>query len=75
MKCEICGSDYAENYYKDKYTEEIICEDCLLGIDGITTSTTTHYSLEGIYLGSDDDSQEVVDNICDYTSFEKIEEE
>ena len=43
IKCEICGSDYAENYYKNNLSDEIICEDCLLEVDGITTSTITQY--------------------------------
>lgn len=30
MKCDRCESDYAEHYYKDKYSDEIICEDCIL---------------------------------------------
>lgn len=72
MKCERCESDYADNYFKNKYTNEIICLDCLL--EDCEHSTTTHYSLDGNYLGSDDDIQEVIESICDYTSFEEIEE-
>ena len=47
MKCDRCNSDYAEHYYKDKYSDEIICEDCLLELDGITTSTITNYFIDG----------------------------
>lgn len=72
MKCDRCESDYAEEYFKDKYTNEVVCLDCLL--DGCETSTTTHYIIDGTYLGSDDDINEVIENICDYTSFEKVEE-
>ena len=75
MKCNRCGSDYSENYYKDEYSDEIICEDCLLEIDGITTETTTDYYLDGDYLGDDNNLDEVIDNICDNTSYKKIEEE
>ena len=75
MKCEICGSKYADNYYKNKDTDEIICEDCLLEVDGITTSTITHYFLDGEYIGDDSDSiQDVVDTICEYFDYTKIEE-
>ena len=73
MKCERCESDYADSYFKDEYTNEIICLDCLL--DGCDHSTITHYSLDGIYLGSDDDIQEVIESICDYTNFEEVEED
>lgn len=76
MKCKICGSDYSENYYKNQYDNEIICEDCLLEVDGITTSTITNYFLDGEFIGDDSENiQEVVDNICEYCSYEKIEEE
>ncbi len=75
MKCEICGSKYADNYYRNKDTDEIICEDCLLEVDGITTSTITHYFLDGEYIGDDSDSiQDVVDTICEYFDYTKIEE-
>ena len=75
MKCEICGSKYADNYYRNKDTDEIICKDCLLEVDGITTSTITHYFLDGEYIGDDSDSiQDVVDTICEYFDYTKIEE-
>lgn len=73
MKCDRCNSDYAEHYYKDKYSDEIICEDCLLQLDGITTSTITNYFIDGDYVGNDEESlQDVVDNICDYFSYEEL---
>ena len=76
MKCDRCKSDYAEHYYKDKYSDEIICEDCLLELDGITTSTITNYFIDGEYIGSDKESiQEVVDNICDCFSFKEVQDE
>lgn len=74
MKCNICGSDYADNYFKDEYSDEIICEECLLEIDGITTSTETHYLLDGQYMGSDFNDSELLENICDNTTYKKIEE-
>lgn len=73
MKCDRCNSDYAEHYYKDKYSDEIICEDCLLELDRITTSTITNYFIDGDYVGNDEESlQAVVDNICDYFSYEEL---
>ena len=74
MKCERCGSDYAESYYKDKYSDEIICEECLLELDGITTNKETHYFLDGYYLGTDNNYSELIENICEYTDYEEIEE-
>lgn len=74
MKCNICGSNYADNYFKDEYSDEIICEECLLEIDGITTSTETHYLLDGQYIGSDFNNSELLENICDNTTYKKIKE-
>lgn len=72
-KCNICNSEYAEHYYKDKYSDEIVCEHCLLELDGITTSTITYYFIDGDYVGNDEESmQDVVDNICDYFSYEEL---
>ncbi len=73
MKCDRCGCDYAENYYKDEYSDEIICEDCLLEIDGISTSTTTQYFLDGEYMGSSDEINELYETICDNTFYKKVE--
>lgn len=78
MKCDRCESEFAEHYYKDKYSDEIICEDCLLELDGITTSTITktNYFIDGDYVGNDEESmQDVVDNICDRFSYEEVQDE
>ena len=72
MKCDRCGCDYAESYYKYEYSDEIICEDCLLEIDGITTSTTTQYFLDGEYMGSSDEIDELYETICDNTFYKKV---
>ena len=72
LKCKICGSDSAENYFKSKYSDEIICEECLLEIDGMTTNTETHYFLDGEYMGSDNEKIELIENICESTEYEKI---
>lgn len=74
MKCNLCGSDYADEYFKDKYTDEIVCIDCILS--DCSQSTTTHYTTtDGDYLGSDDDMEEVADSIETYTSFKRIKED
>lgn len=74
VKCKVCGSDYSDNYFKSKENEEIVCLECLLETF-CSTSTTTHYYFEdGDYLGSDDEIDEVVEKICDYTDFEEIKE-
>lgn len=76
MVCSKCGSDYAENYFRSKYLpSEIICQDCLLEIDCMTTNTITQYFLDGNYMGSDEDINEVTDSICRYTEWEEIEED
>ena len=73
-KCNVCGSDYSDNYFKNEENEEIICLECLLEAF-CSTSTTTHYYFEdGDYLGSDDDIDEVIEKICDYTDFKEIKE-
>lgn len=75
-KCDICGSDYGDSYYKNEEDNTVICVDCLLESDMVTTSTTTHYFLDGDYIGNDeDDIEEVIDAICDYSSYKYIKEE
>lgn len=75
MNCMRCGTDYSDGFYKDEYSDEIICEDCLLESDGITTDTITYYYIDGEFIGDDSDIQEVIDNICDNISYKKIEKE
>lgn len=75
-KCSICGSDFLYySYFKDKYTGEVICENCLLERGEISTSITTHYCYEGEYLGSSDEIKEVFEKLCDYLNLEEIEDE
>ena len=74
MKCNICGKSYAEYYFKDEYSDEIMCEDCLLEIDGMTSTTITSYFLDGEYMGNSDEYYDLYDNICENTSYRKIEE-
>lgn len=74
VHCDRCRNEYAEKYYKDEYGDEIICEECLLELDGITTSTTTNYFIDGEYIGNDEqDIQNVIDEICEHFSYKEIE--
>lgn len=73
-KCEICGNEYdGDNYYKNKDTGEIICEDCLLESDGITTFTMTNYYVDGEYIGNELDD-ELINNVCMIFNYEPIKE-
>lgn len=56
-ECE-CGSE-AEY----KYEDDFYCADCIMEHLDIDTYTTTHYTLDGGYLGCDDDLEEVIDRI------------
>ena len=55
FKCNICG-DCANYIFNDRY----YCLDCLLNKFNCESSTTTHYFLDGEYLGSDDDIDKVI---------------
>ena len=70
MKCSICNATFAESYYKNKYTNKIICDDCLLESDCMSYDTVTSYYLEGEYMGdtliSDFEKQFGVDVIVEY---------
>lgn len=72
MKCSICDNANSDNYYVDKYDEkQVICEECLLEIDGMTTSTETYYYLDGEYMGSDVDYDSLIENILCNTFYKK----
>ncbi len=75
IKCARCESDYADYYYKDKYSDEIICEDCLLECDGITSATVTYYYLDGEYMGNDECYEDLIETLCDNLMFEQIDKE
>lgn len=72
LKCEICGCDYSDDFYK---TEEhkCICEECFLEYAEVETSTRKSYFLNGDYIGNDEDMQEVIDSLCSYTRAERID--
>lgn len=74
MECNRCGTD-AKNieYFKDEYSDEVICEDCLLEIDGITTDSVTNYFLDGDFIGDSNEIDVVINSICDNVGYQKIE--
>lgn len=73
MKCDRCGTDVTNiQYFKDKYGDEVICEDCMLEIDGITTDTVTNYFLDGEFIGDNNELDVVINNICYCCDFEEI---
>ena len=73
--CSKCSSDYEEEYYK--YDNELYCFDCL--IDELESSgqinvvrTTHYYNYDWGELGTDDDINEVVQNICEEFDIEEV---
>lgn len=74
MKCSICNTTCAESYYKNKGTDEIICDECLLESDLISYDTVTFYYLEGEYLGDTNDYEELLENVAYQLDYEEIKE-
>lgn len=72
-QCDICGNIYSDNYYYNDDDEKIICEECLLELDGVTTSTETNYYIDGEYMGSDYDIDNLIENICGYLNYKVVE--
>ncbi len=75
LKCNICDSDYDEEYYK--YDDKIYCFDCLvneLEEDKrlIKVETTHYYNEDWGELGTNDDIDEVIQNICEEFEVEII---
>ena len=75
VKCEICDSDYDEEYYK--YNDKIYCFDCLveaLEEDKrlIKVETTYYYNEDWGELGTSDDINEVIQNICEEFDIEEL---
>lgn len=68
MKCSVCGTEYCEYFYKRD--DEILCEECILEVDMMCTST--NYYLDGEYLGNSDNMEEVYENICESLGYEEI---
>ena len=66
IKCEICGTEFSDNFYKQNETGKIICEECL-------TDTITNYYLDGEYIGNNSDSiEDVIETICDTYDYSEI---
>lgn len=74
MKCSICKSDYADAYFKNKDTNEIICDQCLLESDCMSYETTTSYYLEGEFMGDTDDYESLLDNVAYALDYEEIKD-
>lgn len=77
-RCSCCDSDYEEEYYK--YDDEIYCFDCLieqLEKEGnMHINCVTHYyDADWGTLGTSDDINEVVQNICEHYNIEEVEGE
>jgi len=71
MRCQICGDELSDNFYKNE-DDEIICEECLLE----TTSKITNYFVDGEFIGNNSESiQDVVDQVCEIFGYEKVEED
>ena len=76
MHCCECDSDYEEKYYK--YDNKIYCFDCL--VDTLEESgqlnivkITHYYNDDWGELGTDDEINEVIENICDTYDIEEVE--
>lgn len=74
MKCSICNTTCAESYYKNKDTNEIICNTCLLESDLISYDTVTSYYLEGEYLGDTNDYEQLLENVACQLNYEEVNE-
>ena len=69
-QCCNCDTEHAEYKYKG----EMYCIHCLFDKLEVDTHTTEHYYIDGDYIGSDDDIDNVIDNLkCDY-DIEELEE-
>ena len=71
--CAECGTERSDAFYKREETGEIICEECLLESDIVTTDTITNYYIDGEYIGNDVDSiEDVIDVLCDAYDYTRI---
>lgn len=74
MKCHICNSEYADTYFKNKDTDEIICDECLLESDCMSYDTVTSYYLDGEYMGDTNNYEDLLDNIAYALDYEEVKE-
>lgn len=68
-QCEECEEDEAEYEYKGQK----LCSGCLIKTFELQEATTTHYYRDGEWLGSDDDFDEVIENLDE--DIKKLEDE
>lgn len=76
IECCKCKSTYEEEYYK--YQNDIYCFDCLeekLKDDKeiYVVETKHYYNCDGGGLGTDDEIEEVIQNICEENDIERIQ--
>lgn len=65
ISCTECG---ASGEYK--IGEYVYCTNCIIGKANIEESTVTHYYVDGEHIGSDNDMEEVIENINDAGIFD-----
>ena len=75
IECCECKSTYEEEYYK--YQNDIYCFDCLeekLKDDKeiYVVETKHYYNCDWGRLGTDDEIEEVIQNICEENDIERI---
>ena len=78
IKCCKCDSDYEENYYK--YKNNIFCFDCLTEqLENerilIIVNTISYYNDDWQELGTSDDYDRAIQNICEEYEVKEIENE
>ena len=78
MECSMCGRDGRCEEYLFNYNGDLYCSDCLetkLECEGnIRTSlTTSYFTNNGSFLGTDDDNWDLILNMCEEFGIEKIE--
>lgn len=61
FNCSKCKMDISEY----KYNNKPYCSDCIMKEFKVEESTTTHYHLDGEYLGDDNDYDSVICNLDD----------
>jgi hypothetical protein len=76
FKVRIAHNCSCGNKAEYKSDNEYYCMDCLIDSFALEKSTETHYVLDGTYLGSDEDMDEVIEGIksCGYV-IEELEAE
>lgn len=75
-RCYKCGSDYEEEYYK--YQDKIYCFNCLEeeleeNEDMHIVKTKRYFNEDWGELGTEDEIEEVIQNICERYNVERIE--